>query len=276
MMNLEGKSEHSFSLNMVGDEEALRSSLSRAVEQFGYTVTSDLPLIARRNARRWGRWGLSWDPFEYAAKLTITLRRQRQNLFSVTFDYEINDPYLMRSDRKLLEKEAEAIAALAAQGSFELLCPSCHTVATDDSRFCRRCGAALKLLTAPAEVDLVRAMGRARSAFRQSAVSLVMMLGFLCMLLAFFTTGNLKILTIGFWMSSIGLLFLVSSFWSNYRTLKLTEGAQRSTLLCLRGEQAPLLAPPPAIISASQPYASVTEQTTELLDGAPRETDPLR
>jgi hypothetical protein len=53
--------------------------------------------------------------------------------------------HLTKGDRQTLAREAQAIAALATERGAISACPSCGTQVTDESNFCRRCGAPLEL-----------------------------------------------------------------------------------------------------------------------------------
>lgn len=263
-----GKSEHSAVVTMVGDEGGLRERLAQAVERFGYQVISDLPLIARRRARDWGKLGLSYDLFDYGAKLTITLRQQRPNLFKVTFDYEIDNPFLLSGDSKVLELEAEAIAASAAQRNFALVCTACGASAAEDSRFCRRCGAPMNALMEPSEAELVRVASGLRSAYQQTLVSVSFVL-LATIMLALMISGNKLVPLVSLFLLLLGAMQLSWTAWKMRATFKKLDRKQPKTLVAGSSQTAQLPSPPYAI-GSRDPIPSVTERTTELLKDEPQ------
>ncbi|MER3427450.1 MAG: hypothetical protein C4334_04995 [Pyrinomonas sp.] len=246
---------------MTGDEEDLRARLAQAIERFGYQVISDLPLIARRRAHFWGKLGLSYELFDYSAKLTVTLRQQRPRLFKVTFDYEIDHPFLSSKDGKLLELEAEAIAASAAQRNFALVCYACGASAAEDSRFCRRCGAPMNTLMEPSETELMKLGSGLRSAYQQTWASLILVL-FAAIVIAIASKPS-TFLPLFFVL--LGAAQLSWTLRKMRATFKKLERKQPKTLIVGPSPTAQLPPPSHAIKSHAAP-PSIAEGTTELLE----------
>lgn len=61
-----------------------------------------------------------------------------------------------------LEREAEAIIALAASASVEVFCPSCGVENAGNARFCRGCGKPAARNQLPAELEVMRLTANAR------------------------------------------------------------------------------------------------------------------
>ena len=266
-----GDSDHSVTLTIAGEAENLRPRLVRALERLGYTVTSEQPILARRGARGGARWGCSFDVLEYPARLTVGLRQHSPNLALVTFDYEIKNPFLIEGDRKTLEREAEAILAVAMQHANQIMCMTCGTEATDDSRFCRRCGA--PMTGRVAELEILRLTNGTRTGHQQvvgGAFTLLLTLIVFSIFLIF-SPVPLKFTPIYAIGSIIGLFMLFSGVWRTHRTLNPKEEKQKHSLPA--AHLPPAFAPPATapLRQLSEPapriFTSVTESTTELLDG---------
>jgi ribosomal protein L40E len=267
-----GDSDHSVTLTIAGEAENLRPRLVRALERLGYTVTSEQPILARRGARRGARWGWSWDVLEYPARLTVGLRQHSPNLTLVSFDYEIKNPFIIEGDRKTLAREAEAIIAVAMQHTNQSMCMTCGTEATDDSRFCRRCGA--PMTGRVAELEILRLTDGTRTGHQQVVAGaftlLLTMITFSIFLI--FSPVPLRFTPIYIIGSILGLLLLFTGVQRTHRTLNPKEEKQNHPLPA--AHLPPAFAPPPAtapLRQLSEPapriFTSVTESTTELLDG---------
>lgn len=150
-----GISEHVVVQLLAGDIENVRARLAGALERMGYQVIADEPILkARRGARNWAAGQASANILEYPITVTVWLKSDRPNLTRATFEYVVKYPWLMRGDKQVLSQEARTIIALAATRARATVCAGCGTEATDDSRFCRRCGAPM---TAGApEVEMLR------------------------------------------------------------------------------------------------------------------------
>ncbi|HXG65039.1 MAG TPA: zinc ribbon domain-containing protein, partial [Blastocatellia bacterium] len=155
--NWSGTSEHVAVHVIAGDIEDIRAGLAGALERLGYHVIVEEPFLkARRGARGWGKCQSSANILDYPATLSIYLKSERPNLTRASFEYVIKYPWLMKGDKQVLSQEAKTLAALALTRARATVCPGCGTEATDDSRFCRRCGAPM---TAEApEIEALRLM----------------------------------------------------------------------------------------------------------------------
>jgi len=126
---------------LTGDAMHVRARLISVLERVGYVVIDEEPVIqARCEARGWATWGASADVVDYARTLFIRLKPLSDTATQVTFDYIIKHPLLSKGEKEVLTREAESIVALATVRAASM-CAACGVEATDDSRFCRRCGA---------------------------------------------------------------------------------------------------------------------------------------
>ncbi|MGH9941244.1 MAG: hypothetical protein ACRD9R_02665 [Pyrinomonadaceae bacterium] len=270
---------------LAGSAESVRPRLAAALERLGYDVIEDEPeLRGRRGARGWGTWYGSADVLDYAMALVIRLKPVGAHSTRATFDYTIAHPWLSGGEKEVLAREAEALAALATIRAADKICAACGTESTDDSRFCRRCGA--PMTSAQAEIEVLRLTAEGRAGHTSVVTSAI--LSFATMLIALFslftvwagkvgTKGGITLAVIFGVMSLINLL-VTSCAWSRLNR----------ALRPKRGEAPALVGggvmPEPAfaahdVVGALPPRAaraSVTEGTTELLDAPPpRERMPV-
>src|SRR3712207_3476496 len=80
-------------LTLKGEVESVRARLVRVIENLGYEVINEQPILARRQARGLGRWYCSFDPLDYSMRLTAGLKAQGRAATVVTLEYDI-DPYM--------------------------------------------------------------------------------------------------------------------------------------------------------------------------------------
>ena len=80
-----------------------------------------------------------------------------------------------KGDRQTLTREAEAIIALASQRAQALNCIGCGTEVVADMRFCRKCGAPVKV-TAPTEFEVLRLTAGSRAGYQWTWVGVVILL----------------------------------------------------------------------------------------------------
>jgi hypothetical protein len=122
-----------------GRDRGVRRRLVYALEALGYSVTSESPLQARRRKLK---DIMRADFTEHARKLSVSLRPSSETAVAVTFDFEVTHGGCMtRGDLRTLEREADAIVALAAAPPASTLCGACGTENGGDAHFCRLCGA---------------------------------------------------------------------------------------------------------------------------------------
>ena len=81
---------------------------------------------------------------------------------------------LTKGDQQTLLREAEAIAALASERLSISACPACATPVTDDSHFCRRCGA--PLVVEVAELEVLRLTRKSRTAYHNLITGVITVL----------------------------------------------------------------------------------------------------
>jgi hypothetical protein len=158
-----GVTEHDVTLLVPGDIESVRRRLPEALERFGYRVLSEQPLQARRKAQGWGRG--SNNVLDQRTTVLINLKPSGKRATRVTFDYTVDHPWLTRGDLQTLEREGEAIVALAKLRVESSTCPECGTEAIADSRFCRQCGTPLAK-SQPSEIEVFRVTAGARAGYQ--------------------------------------------------------------------------------------------------------------
>jgi hypothetical protein len=256
--------EHLTRRVLAGDIEGARSRLVSALERLGYEVISENPLQARRAARK---SILLADFLDHARRLTISLRPSSAAATIATFEFAVTHGGCMfAGDHKTLEREIDAIVALAAAPPAASVCGNCGTENAGDARFCRLCGAP-GASSDPAELEVMRLTAGARGALQEVGLGLVFALGTLAFTVPMILLGTRpKIVNVGWWLLIIGELF---GWWMTlygltrlYRTLN-RGGAQARQL------QAPVAYALHAETTSALPPAragiSVTEGTTELL-----------
>lgn len=159
--------EYHLTLTLACDAENARERLSSAVENLGYRIISENPLVARRSGGAYG--SVTNTTLDYARTLTLRLKTAGTASTLVTFNY-VGYPLNHKGARIVITREAEAIIALASVRQGVLSCVSCGTEAIDDSRFCRRCGA--PMAGEPAELQVMRLTNDAHSGFRDISIGL--------------------------------------------------------------------------------------------------------
>jgi hypothetical protein len=256
------ESDHSVILTLPGGPESLRPRLADALERLGYKIITEEPLYARRRARGCARWDCSFETLDYSRKVAVSLKPQSDAATLVTFSYEIRAfSGLTRGDRQTLQREAEALTALAMQRTMVNSCAACGTEVTDDSRFCRRCGAPLDIEVP--EVEVLRLTQSARRAHHNLTLGLVVLVVALLLPLVLILIDTSKAYKVVALLSSvfgvIGLLALMQGLWQLHRTLNPPSGDDT------RGESVKRFAAPQTRALGPRPIQlSVTEGTTEL------------
>jgi hypothetical protein len=131
-----GVGEHTTTRVLAGETEGARRRLVYALEALGYTVASESPLQARR---RKAKSVVAADFNEHARKLSVSLRPSSETAVVATFDFEVKHGGCMtRGDEQTLEREADAIVALAAAPPASSLCRACGTENAGDAHFAAR------------------------------------------------------------------------------------------------------------------------------------------
>lgn len=159
---------------LTGDATQVRSRLIPVLERIGYIVIDEEPVIqARCEARGWATWGGSADVIDYARTLFIRLKPLSDATTQATFDYVIKHPLLSKGEKEVLTREAESIVALCTVRAASM-CAACGAEATDDSRFCRRCGA--PVFADDGTLEVFRMTAETRAAHTSVATGTILLL----------------------------------------------------------------------------------------------------
>ena len=259
-----------------GDAESVRVRLASALERLGYDLIEEEPVLrGRRGSREWGAWYGSADVMDYAMTLVVRLKPINNFSTQATFDYSIGHPWLTKGDKDVLLREAEAIAALAKVRPADKICSACGTDASDDSKFCRRCGSAMT--SEQAELELLRMTAEARAGHTSIvAATLLTLVPLLISLIAFasillgreFTPSKLRFLLL-----VLSVLLACTFLFGTFAWTRLNRGlkSKKDSGQASRFPE-PNYVPAPAEATALPParegFISVTDSTTELLDPA--------
>jgi hypothetical protein len=268
--------EHYLRRVLSGDVRSVRNRLIAALERLGYDILDDEDTVlrGRREARGWATSYSSADVLEYPMTLTIKLKAHGEHGTRATFDYVVKHPSLSKGEKEILTREAEAISALATVRAADNVCGSCGTESTDDSRFCRRCGAKISVETS--ELEVLRMSAEIRAG-HTSVVST-----FIASLVGFGLTGSALLALIasgvvfGKGLSALLVIGMVANFLSiifvGFGWNRVNRSLKRSS----KTEPAIIDVPPMPLLTTParshyQAPPSVTERTTNLLQG---EHDP--
>lgn len=266
---------------LAGNVESVRARLGVALERLGYDIVEEEPALhGRRAARGWGVWQSSADVLDYPMTLVVRLKSAGEHATHATFDYTIKHPWLSKGEKEVLTREAEAIVALATARATEKVCTICGTEATDDSRFCRRCGA--PMTSEQAELDVLRMAAESRAGHTSVVTSAILSLASIAVALiawvVFLKKGTVSTKGLWFVIVLMGVLtlfnFLVGRF--AWQRLNAALATKREEIRTLPGSQVNTLPHvEPAALPPRHVGRSVTEGTTELLNAQPREQEPL-
>jgi hypothetical protein len=256
-------SEHDVTRVMAGNIESLRPRLIMALEQLGYRVTSETPLRARHNARGAAAYFMSANALEYPTRLEINLKSHGQGATQVTFDYQVQHGAFGKGDRQTLTREAEAIIALASQRGQATSCAGCGAEVAADSRFCRKCGAPIRI-GSPAELEVMRLTAGARAGYQWTWIGVgILLLGAIFPLLAAVVNKPIKMMVVWAIVSAFGAWALGAGLRRTHLTLNPGEAKDDVRL--------PTSALPAMTTSTTNElplqtaYRSITEGTTDLL-----------
>ncbi|MEW6125902.1 MAG: zinc ribbon domain-containing protein [Acidobacteriota bacterium] len=260
--------EHHFRKVIPGNIETVRQRLSDVLEDFNYIVISDNPLQAKRPEQK-NMWIA--NILEYDARLTIALKAISPASTLATFDYEV--AYIFnKGDMLALEREADAIIALATAPINKTICPACETENLGAVRFCRACGTPIALTKLPAELEVMRLTAGLSASQIEIVMGLLFVFLTLLVALPLIFLGSLKALAVGWILFGagelLGAVILAYGLRRLHKTINQTipqeiqPGLQRVTQM-----QEPVVLPPPPdqLALAPQP-PSVTEGTTELIN----------
>ena len=255
-------SDHDLTMAIPGDVGTVRARLVNAIQTLGYKVLSDQPLYAKRGSQCAAKWDCSLNVLDYPTTLMISLKQTNDAAVLATFNYEVKAYMRMtKGDRQTLAREAEAIAALTMERAAVSACRTCGTQATDESNFCRRCGAPLTL-DVP-ELEVLRLTRSARGSYHNIFVGVIALLLASLTVLAWFLANGARIvplmLGIVIPLTSYGLILLLHGVWKLHRTLNPSGGKSVTTAAqpALKASVTTTALPPAP--------ASVTEGTTNFL-----------
>lgn len=266
--------------------ENARARLSVALERLGYDVLEEEPALhARRAARGWGTWYGSADVLDYPMILVVRLKSGGEHSTQATFNYTIKHPWLLDGDKDVLTREAEAVVALATTRATDNVCSVCGTEATDDSRFCRRCGA--PMTSEQTELDVLRMAADARaghtSVVTGTILSLAAAAAALVAWIVFAAKGSLPTKSLWFVIGLMGVLSLCNALTGRFAWQRLNSAlaSKRGEPRTLPGGRAHQEALPTAEFAALPPRRattaghSITEGTTELLNTPQSKPEPI-
>jgi len=266
-------SDHDLTLAIPGDAGSVRARLVNAIQTLGYKVLAEQPLYAKRGPQSAAKWDCSLNVLDYPTTLTVSLKQTNDAAVLATFNYEVKSYMRMtKGDRQTLAREAEAIAALATERSTLSACRTCGTQVTDESHFCRRCGAPLAL-DVP-ELEVLRLTRNARASYHNLFLGVVSLLLALLSTLMFFIVNGVRIvgplLWIGVPLTTYGLFLLLHGAWQLHRTLNpgTTKSLTNTTQQAFKSSVTTALPPAPV-------NASITEGTTNLLSPDARPKEPV-
>ncbi len=265
-------SEHNFRRVLAGDVESVRERLVYALERLDYRVLSEQPLIAKRSSGKVS--SCSFSVLKCVKSLTIGLKTVNPTSTLVTFDYEILNSFVTKGDRQTVEREAEAIIALATARPVAALCASCGTNNSNDSRFCRVCGTP-NAADDPQELEVLRLTSGARDAHQNIIGGVITMLSVAAMALPLIflsnkgPKGGIALLILG---ELFALCWLFYGMWRLHHTLNSKKDEKRVQPVNIPHA---MPAMQPAALLPQPAHASVTEGTTELLATPERERVPV-
>jgi zinc-ribbon domain len=255
-------SDHDLTLAIPGDVASVRARLVEALQKVGYKILEEQPLYAKRPKQGAAMWDCSINVLDYPTNLTIALKQTNDAAVLATFNYEVKSyMHMTKGDRQTLAREAEAIVALATERLAISACRSCGTQVTDESHFCRRCGAPL-VLDVP-EMEVLRLTRSARGSYHNIFVGLMALLFAIITVLPVFLVNGAWIARPLFWiavpLATWGLFTLIQGAWQLHRTLNpnITKSVT-TTQPAFKSSVTTALPPRPV-------NASVTEVTTSLL-----------
>jgi hypothetical protein len=265
-------SDHDLTLAIPGDVATVGRRLVEAIQKVGYKVLGEQPLHARRRRQGSANWDCSLSVLDYPTTLAVALKQTNDAAVLATFSYEIKSCMRMtKGDRQTLAREAEAIAALATERSAISACRACGTQVTDESHFCRRCGAPL-IFDVP-ELEVLRLTRRTRGSYQNIVFGMIM---FLIAMLTFLPAyiimeGRLygPTLSIAVPLATYALFILLKATWQLHYTLN-----PKTTKTVTENTQSAFRTPPTTALAPAQ--ISVTEVTTSLLDSRVKEPIPRK
>lgn len=266
-----GTGEHLLSRILIGDVESANSRLAGAIEQLGYYVLKEEPLLARRAARGRASWVGSNNVLNYSVALTVAVKSLNAGVARITFCYMLKHPMLTNNGRQTLTREAEAIIALAAMRSASAACVACGATAAVGSRFCRHCGTPT-VSPEPAEIEVLKVTAGLCAGYTRTVFGAIILAPTFIALLLGLTTAVPHISVI------VGVSLLLGAFgWALLLTglrrlhYTLNPKGEMGVVLPVGNQQTGSLSDDGAPHSIRAP-----EKTTALLSGAQEKTTAAR
>lgn len=183
-----------------GPLPAVRSALIEALEKLGYHVLSEQPLVARRRARLDSLAKLQRS----VVTVTIALKTASERVTTVVVDYEVANTGMYKGDHATIEREVDALVALARQSiEGEGHCSTCETPYVSDSSFCRGCGSP-KGRRQLAELEVLRLDGETRFGHRANVAGITLAILSLLVCLPMIYFGTDKVVNVGWALLLIG------------------------------------------------------------------------
>lgn len=265
-------SDHDVTLAIPGEIASVRARLVESIQQVGYKVLGDQPIYAKRGKQGAACWDCSINALDYSTTLNILLKQTNDAAVLATFSYEVKSfMHITKGDRQTLNREAEAIAALATERLAISACRSCGTQVTDESQFCRRCGVPM-VFDVP-ELEVLRLTRNVRGSYHNIFFGFVMLLVALLTVLPIFIVNGVRITAPLFWigvpLASYGIFVLLQGVWQLHRTLN------ANTTRTLTTSQPVLKSSTTTALPPAPMHGSVTEATTNLLTPGRRVKEPV-
>lgn len=256
---------------LAGDIKSVRLRLLDAIESLGYDVIEEEPkIIGRRGATGWGTWVGSANVLDYPVKLIIRLKKVGENSTQAIFDYQVKHSMLTRGDKNIIIQEAKTIAAISKAQSIEKLCPVCETESTDDSKFCRKCGA--PLTSEQTEIEVLRMMAEIQAGKVSVITASVGTLASVLLIVMTFILNNAdllkpKLFTVLMVLAGLGMASsIITSFFGWNRINRALEKPETKVQHIPRSPASSLETGEFEELPPKAPVASITEGTTNLLN----------
>lgn len=256
---------------LAGNIGDVRARLINSIESMGYDIIEDEPhIVGRRGAKGWGTWFGSADVLDYQMTLVVRLKHLSENSTRVTFDYAIKHPMLNQGEKAIVVQEANTIASLSKRQAIEKTCSVCETESTDDSRFCRKCGA--PLTSEQAELEVLRMMAEVRAGKTSVVSSSILIIASVVLLTLAFVLSSLGSIKPGailllFSLNGIAaMLALLSTFFAWNRLKRALDKPENTTRHVSADTFESIKTGEFQELPTPVPPASITEGTTNLLD----------
>lgn len=266
-----GVTEHSITRLVPGDIASIRQRTIEALESLNYLVLSEEPLNAKRNG------SFSMNVLDCALELTILFRQSNPLSTTATFNYTIALSMLTKGDLHTVEREAEALIALATARQTANVCVGCGTSNSGDSRFCRACGVP-SAGGLPAELEVMRLTAGTRAGHQTIVTGiLIIILSILLFALPLIFIGGVRRETVLWVLLTLGQVTGWATLFYGMHRLHRTLNP-KANVQPLSSPNVPRTIPSvePAALPPKSARTSVTEGTTELLDARGRKRTAVR